>query len=154
MGEMTIDVELQAELEDAMRTRDRARLDVIRQIRTEAKVRASAPGFTGALDDELYRDVMSSYVKKMAKAKEEYEGLGERGAAMAEKLGFEIAYLQRWLPRVRDPEETRRLVREAITELGVDDPRQAGRVIGHLMKIHPGELDGSLVSALVREELE
>ena len=150
---MTIAEELQAELEDAMRTKDRARLDVIRQVRTEASIRASAPGFSGEIDDDLYQDVISSYVKKMGKARQEYEELGERGSEMAEKLAFEISYLDRWLPQVKDEEETRALVRDAIGELGVEDPKQAGQVIGHLMKAHPGELDGAVVNRLVREEL-
>ncbi|MFQ5968233.1 MAG: GatB/YqeY domain-containing protein [Acidimicrobiia bacterium] len=150
---MTIADELQAELEDAMRAKDRARLDVIRQVRTEASIRASAPGFFGEVDDDLYQEVISSYVKKMSKARAEYEALGEAGAEMAEKLAFEVSYLDRWLPQMQDEEETRALVRGAISELGVEDPKQAGRVIGHLMKAHPGELDGGLVNRLVREEL-
>jgi uncharacterized protein YqeY len=45
-------------------------------------------------------------------------------------------------------------VREAIEELGVTaDEKAAGRVTGHLMKQRGKDLDGALVSRVVREEL-
>jgi uncharacterized protein YqeY len=73
---------------------------------------------------------------------------------MAAKLGYEVEYLSRWLPRKLDTETTRSLVREAISELGVaGDEKAAGRVTGHLMKTRGADLDGGLVSRLVREEL-
>ena len=98
--------------------------------------------------------MIGSYVKKMEKTRQEYLELGERGEAMAAKLGFEVEYLSRWLPRKLDEEATRRLVREMIEELGVtSDEKAAGRVTGQLMKQHGKDLDGSLVSRVVREEL-
>jgi uncharacterized protein YqeY len=150
---MSIREELAEELRDAMRAKDAPRRDVIRQIETEIAVARSQPGFTGALDDDLYRQVIGSYVKKMSKTREEYLEIGERGEAMAEKLGYEVEYLSRWLPQKLDEEGTRGLVREAIEEMGVSDEKAAGQVTGHVMKQHGKDLDGALVSRIVREEL-
>lgn len=151
---MTIKEELASELKEAMRAKDGPRLDVIRQIETEVAVARSEPGFEGEVDDELYRQVIGSYVKKMDKSRQEYLDLGERGAAMAAKLGFEVEYLSLWLPRKLDEDATRALIREAITDLGVaGDERAAGRVTGHVMKGHGKDLDGGMVNRLVREEL-
>ncbi|MEX2651758.1 MAG: GatB/YqeY domain-containing protein [Acidimicrobiia bacterium] len=151
---MTIREELAEELKNAMRAQDGPRRDVIRQVETEVAVARSQPGFEGEVDDELYRSVIASYVRKMDKARNEYLEIGERGAAMAEKLGFEVEYLSRWLPSKLDEKATRDLVSSAITTLGVaGDEKAAGRVIGHLMKTHGKDLDGGLVNRLVREEL-
>jgi hypothetical protein len=150
---MSIREELAEELRDAMRAKDAPRRDVIRQIETEIAVARSQPGFTGALDDDFYRQVIGSYVKKMSKTREEYLEIGERGEAMAEKLGYEVEYLSRWLPQKLDEEGTRGLVREAIEEMGVSDEKAAGQVTGHVMKQHGKDLDGALVSRIVREEL-
>jgi uncharacterized protein YqeY len=151
---MTIREELAEELKNAMRAQDGPRRDVIRQVETEVAVARSQPGFEGEVDDELYRSVIASYVKKMDKARDEYLEIGERGAAMAEKLGFEVDYLSRWLPSKLDEKATRDLVSSAITTLGAaGDEKAAGRVIGHLMKTHGKDLDGGLVNRLVREEL-
>jgi uncharacterized protein YqeY len=151
---MSIREELAAELRDAIKSKDAPRRDVIRQVETEIAMAKSQPGFTGELDDDLYRQVIGSYVKKMDKTRQEYVEMGERGEAMAAKLAFEVEYLSRWLPQKLDEEATRNLVREAIDELGVaSDEKAAGRVTGHLMKQHGQDLDGSLVSRVVREEL-
>lgn len=151
---MTIQEQLTTELRDAMKAKDAPRRDVIRQVQTEVATARSAPDFTGEVDDAFYEKVIASYVKKMDKSREEYATLGERGEEMADKLAYEVEYLSRWLPSKLDEEATRRLVAEAIAELGVaGDEKAAGRVTGHLMKSHGPDVDGGLVNRLVREEL-
>jgi hypothetical protein len=149
---VTIKEQFAANLKEAMRAKDKAQVSVIRQIEAEVMVQAKAPGFDGEIDDDLYLATISSYVKKMKKARREFEAAGERGAEQAAKLTFEVDYLAQWLPAQVDDAATRQLVQAAIAELGVDDPKQAGRVMGHIMK-SGADLDGSLVNQLVREEL-
>jgi uncharacterized protein YqeY len=149
---MSIQNELTAELRDAMKVGDTARRNVIRQVETEVSVAKSAAGFKGTVDDDLYKKTIVGYVKKMEKARQEYEALGERGADQAAKLAYEVDYLSRWTPQLPGEEETRSIVKDAIAELGVDDPKMTGRVMGHIMKSGV-ELDGGLVNRLVREEL-
>lgn len=149
---MTIKEDLASELKDAIKSGDKRRSNVIRQVETEISLARSAPGFSGEVDDELYKSVIASYVKKMGKAQAEFEAAGERGADHAAKLAYEVEYLSRWLPRVAGEEETRAAVKAAIAELGADDPKMAGRVTGHIMKSQ-ADLDGGLVNRIVREEL-
>ncbi len=126
---------------------------MIREIETQVSRKCAEPGFDGRVDDDLYVDVMSSFAKKMNKAADEYDGLGARGLDMAAKLRWEVDYLSRWLPTKLSEEETREVVRAAIADLSVEDPKMAGRVVGHLMKTRGGDLDGALVNRIVREEL-
>jgi uncharacterized protein YqeY len=150
---MTIKDELAAELKDAMKAGDHRRREVVREIETQVSRKRSEPGFTGEVGDDLYKGIMSSFSKKMDKAATEYEGFGERGADMAAKLRWEVSYLSRWLPTKLSEEDTRTAVKAAIAELGVDDPKMAGRVVGHLMKSMGKDLDGGLVNRVVRKEL-
>ncbi len=152
---MTIQEELAAELRDAMKAKDARRRDVVRQIQTEVATAKSQPDFEGVVDDAFYQKVISSYVKKMDKSRAEYAEFGDRGQAMADKLAYEVDYLSRWLPKKLDEAGTRELVTAAIAELGVaGDEKAAGKVTGHLMKNRGGDLDGSLVNRIVREELQ
>jgi uncharacterized protein YqeY len=151
---MSIQEQLTEELRTAMKEKDQRRRDVIRQVQTEVATAKSQSDFSGEVDDTFYQSVIASYVKKMDKSREDYAEMGERGEAMAAKLAFEVDYLSQFLPEKLDEAETRSLVREAIDELGVSgDEKAAGRVTGHLMKTHGKDLDGALVSRLVREEL-
>ena len=86
---MTIEEQLIAAQTAAMKDGDRATLSAIRQVRSEVGLAKSAPGFTGKVDDELFIATISTYVKRMAKSKAEYETLGDRGVEQAEKLAFE-----------------------------------------------------------------
>lgn len=149
---MTIEEELAAELRDAMRGRDKPRLNVIRQVQTEVAVAKAAEGFAGDVGDDLYRTVIAGYVKKMNKARKEFEAAGDRGATRAAALAYEVEFLSRWLPRQLDEEATRALVRSTIAEIGAADAAATGQVIGAVMRSGE-ELDGSLVARLVREEL-
>jgi uncharacterized protein YqeY len=149
---MSIQEQLIADQRTAMKTGDRPTLNVIRQIQTEVSQAKSAPGFEGDVDDDLYVATIGTYVKRMDKARIEYEGFGGRGREQAEKLAFEIEYLSRFLPVTLGEEDTRAIVRRTIDEIGADDPKMAGRVIGAVMKSNDG-LDGSLVARLVGDEL-
>lgn len=151
---MSIMEELKAELVAAMKAGDTARRDAIRQAQTEIVTRAAADGGNrDNISDDIAQAAISGYVKKMAKALEEYRSLGERGAEQAAKLEAEVEYLSRWLPKTADENTTRQIVRDAIAELGVEgDQKAAGRVIGAIMKNRQG-LDGALVARLVAEEL-
>jgi hypothetical protein len=151
---MSIKDQLASELKDAMRAKDGPRRDVIRQIETEVSMARSQPDFEGEVDDALYQQVIASYVKKMDKSRIEYLEHGDRGAAMAGKLAFEVEYLKRWLPTKLDEAATRELVRAAIADMGAaGDEKAAGRVTGQMMKMHGKDLDGGLVNRVVREEL-
>lgn len=149
---MTIQEQLAAEQKAAMKNGDRATLNVIRQINSEISVAKAAPGFEGQVDDDLYLATIATYVKRMSKARSEYEALGERGREQAEKLSFEIDYLSAYLPQKLDEAATRALVDQAITDLGATNPKMTGQVIGAVMKSGE-EVDGALVARLVNEAL-
>lgn len=149
---MSIRVELAAELRDAIKSQDPLRRDAIRQVETEVRNVTSQPG-VGEATDDVYEVVIAAYVKKMAKARDEYREMGERGEAMADKLAFEVDYLSRWLPSKLGVAETTKLVRQTIEDMRVwDDPKAVGRVVGALMKTRD-DLDGALVNRLARQEL-
>lgn len=149
---MTIQEQLAAEQKAAMKSGDRSTLNVIRQIQSEVSVAKAAPGFDREVDDDLYLATIATYVKRMSKARSEYEALGERGREQAEKLAFEIDYLAAYLPQKLDEAATSDLVDQTIADLGATDPKMTGQVIGAVMKSGQ-DVDGTLVARLVNEAL-
>jgi len=142
--------DLSTALKEAMKAKDKPKLDAIRQVQTEIAKKKSEKG--EETTDELVLGVISSYVKKMAKAVDEYNSLGERGAEMAEKIQFEIDFLSQWLPEQLSEEDVEKLVDEVLAELGEVDMSQMGRIIGAVMAKGDG-IDGSIVSKIVKEKL-
>ena len=103
--------DLSAALKEAMKAKDKPKLDAIRQVQTEIAKKKSEKGEEAT--DELVLAVISSYVKKMTKAVEEYQTLGDRGTEMAEKIQFEIDFLSEWLPEQLSEEEVEKIISEA-----------------------------------------
>jgi uncharacterized protein YqeY len=149
---MSIKEQLTTEQHAAMKAGDKATVNVIRQIESEVALVRTAEGFSGQVDDALYRRTIEAYVKKMDKARREYEALGERGREQAEKLAFEIGFLSGYLPKKLDEAATRALVRSTMAELGVTDRRRQGELIGAVMRSGKA-VDGALVARLAAEEL-
>ena len=147
---MTISDDLSAALKEAMKAKDKPKLDAIRQIQTEVAKKKAEKGEEAT--DELVLGVISSYVKKMTKAVEEYQSLGDRGLEMAEKIQFEIDFLSGWLPEQLSEEEVVIIIDEVLAEIGDVDMSQMGKIIGFVMAKADG-LDGSVVSKLVREKI-
>ena len=147
---MAITDDLSAALKEAMKAKDKPKLDAIRQIQTEVAKKKAEKGEEAT--DELVLGVISSYVKKMTKAVEEYQSLGDRGVEMAEKIQFEIDFLSGWLPEQLSEEEVVTIIDEVLTEMGDVDMSQMGKIIGAVMAKADG-LDGSVVSKLVREKI-
>ena len=142
--------DLSAALKEAMKAKDKPKLDAIRQVQTEIAKKKSEKGEEAT--DELVLAVISSYVKKMTKAVEEYQTLGDRGTEMAEKIQFEIDFLSEWLPEQLSEEEVEKIVYAVLIEMGDIDISQMGKVIGAVMSKGDG-IDGSLVSKIVKSKL-
>ena len=142
--------ELSTSLKEAMKAKDKPKLEAIRQVQTEVAKKKAEKGEEAT--DELVLGVISSYVKKMTKAVEEYQSLGDRGVEMAEKIQFEIDFLSEWLPEQLSDQEVEKIIDEVLGELGEVDLSQMGKIIGAVMS-KSERIDGSVVSRLVKEKL-
>ncbi len=147
---MALADDLSSALKDAMKAKDKPKLDAIRQIQTEIAKKKAEKG--EEVNDDLVLGVISSYVKKMIKAVEEYQSLGDRGQEMAKKIQFEIDFLSTYLPEQLSNEEVEKIVDDVLSELGDVDISQMGRVIGAVMAKGDG-IDGSIVSKIVKDKL-
>ncbi len=146
---MTLEEDLRARLTAAMKAKDQRTLNVVRMLNTKVMERRTAPGFKGTVDDELVRDVIAAYKKSLEKAREEFAAAGERGASAIEELDWEIGFCAQFLPAQMGAEAVADAVKTAIAEMGVTDPKMAGRVVGAVMKKHKGQVDAALVKAAV-----
>lgn len=148
---MVLHEELGNRQKAAMKAKDEKVLNVIRMIRSRAKKQAVEKNIE--LDDALYLETIQSYVKQMKRAIVEYDEAGESGVEMAASLRFEVTYLLPFLPQLMGEEEVRKLVRDAIAEHGITNPKQAGRVVGLVMKDHKGQVEPAMVKGIAEEEL-
>src|SRR5256712_10379197 len=136
---MALEQQLTETLTQAIKGKDARTADVVRMIKSRLGERRTAKGFSGTVDDALVLDVIGVYRKQLQKALVEFEKVGERGAAHAAQLRFEIALCEGYLPKGLDEAAVRDLVRERLAGLGITDAKQVGRLVGDVMKTHKGQ---------------
>jgi uncharacterized protein YqeY len=151
---MALEQDLNERLTRAIKDKDMRTADAVRMLKSRLQERRTAKGFSGPVDDALVLDVIGSYRKQLQKALAEFEKLGERGAAQAAQLRFEIGVCEGYLPQGLGDDELRSLVKERIAALAIGDAKQVGRLVGDVMKTHKGLAEAADVKRIAEELLK
>jgi uncharacterized protein len=150
---MGLEQELNERLTRSIKAKDQPTADTLRMLKSRLQERRTAKGFSGQVDDALVLEVIGAYRKQLQKALPEFEKVGERGAAQAAQLRFEIALCEGYLPKGLDEAALRALVAERLQALGIADPKQVGRLVGDVMKTHKGQVEAGDVKRIAEELL-
>ncbi len=147
---MPLREQLEEDIRQAMRDRDRVRLEALRFLKSAVQAAEKTGG--ESLDDEG----MIQVITKQANDRRESIRMFEQGnrTDLVAKESAELAILEEYLPPQLGQEELAQLVRDAIAETGAVSPRDKGRVMGRLMPQVRGKADGGVVNMMVTEILE
>ncbi|MET0558214.1 MAG: GatB/YqeY domain-containing protein [Solirubrobacterales bacterium] len=141
---MTVLEQVQSDVREAMKARDRERAGALRLIVDVLQQDAK-------LGDGDEVAVLQRERKKRVEAAEAYEGAGRTEQATAER--FEAGLIEGYLPAQLSDEELAQMVEDAVAETGATEQRQMGQVMSALMPKLGGRADGKRVSAAVRQKL-
>jgi uncharacterized protein len=151
MSSPNLKAQLQADLHDAMRAREKVRAGTLRMVLT-AITNAEVSGTEAReLTDEDVRGVIAKEAKKRREAASAYEDAGRGELAAQEEAELEI--LETYLPAQLGDDELRAIVAEAVAETGANGMAQMGQVMRVAQGKVGGRADGGRVAALVRESL-
>ena len=147
---MTMRERIEADIRDAMRARDQARLDALRFLKSA--IQMSEKDQQKVLEDPAVTEIIA----KQAKDRRESIQMFEQGnrADLVAKESAELAILEQYLPPQLSLEELERLIRQVIDEVGAQTIRDKGRVMGRLMPQVRGVADGAQVNAQVDQLLQ
>ncbi len=140
---------IKAEIIVAMKAKDQLRLDTLRGLSAgftnELVAKKLKP--TDEVTDELALSVIRREVKKRKEAADAFRAGGR--AESAEKEEMERAILEAYLPAMMPFEEVRTMAGAKKAELGITDKKEAGKLMGALMKDLGGRADGGDVKSAV-----
>src|ERR1700748_3384214 len=138
---MTIQEEIDADLKDAMRSKDAERLSVLRMVKSALTNAAiEKRGATGGLADTEAVNVIRKQVKQRQDSIESFEKGGRPELAAKEKE--ELAVLNSYRPQQLSAEEVATAVRDTILELNASTKAQMGAVMKALQAKIGGRVDG------------
>ncbi len=141
---MAIVDQVQADLKDAMRAGEKARVGALRMILSELQ-KDSKEGS----DDELA--VLRRERKRRVEAAKAFRDGDRDDLATAEEAEAEL--IATYLPAELSDEELRAIVTQALADSGASSPKDMGMAMKSAMAVVGGRADGKRVSGLVKAAL-
>ena len=142
---------LQADLTEAIRSRDELTSGTIRMILAAIQVEEVAGKEARTLKDDEIIKVLSREAKKRREAAEAFEQGGRADKAAAERAEGEV--IATYLPEQLSEAELNQLITETIAAVCASGPSDMGKVMGALKAKVAGKADGAMVSSLVKAAL-
>ena len=146
---MTLKEKIKSDLKDAMKNSDSVVRGVLRLLISDIKNEEIAQKKELADDDVL--KIIKKGIKRHKEPIEQYKTGGREDLVEQEEKELEI--LERYMPEQMDEDEIRKIVIGAIKKSGATSASDFGKVMGMAMKEISGNVDGNVVSGIVKEEL-
>ncbi|CAM3106288.1 GatB/YqeY domain-containing protein [Sporolactobacillus spathodeae] len=137
------------DMKEAMKAREKARLSVIRMLKTSLHNESIKTG--NQLSDEEALAVLTRELKQRKDSLQEFENAGRHD--LVDEVSFEIAIVQSYLPEQLSEDDVQSIVDETISEVGAVSKADIGKVMKAIMPKVKGRADGSLINRLVRGKL-
>jgi len=135
---------------EAMRSRDRPRIEALRMLSAALKNDEIERGRTLSEDEEMA--VLRRQLKQREESAEAFRKAGRDEQAQNEETEAEI--VRGYLPAPLSEEEMRWIIDKAIEETGATSMRDMGAVMGRASALAGNQADGRRLSALARDRLQ
>ncbi len=139
------------DIKDAMKAKDKVRLETLRNIKKVFLEAKTAPGANDTLTDDAAMKIMQKLVKQGKDSAALYNEQGRADLAEAELA--QVAVIETYLPKQMSAEELEVALKAIIAEVGAEGPKDMGKVMGAATKKLAGLAEGRAINAKVKELL-
>lgn len=146
---MSLKERLQEETKNAMRSKDKLRLDALRLI--NAGIKQIEVDQRVTLSDADIVNLLNKMRKQRQESAKQY--LDAHRPELAEKENFEIDLINSFLPQPLSEAELAALIAKAIEETGAAGMQDMGKVMAILKVTTEGRADMALVGQLIKQKL-
>ena len=148
---MTLFDQISEDIKKAMLAKDKVALDALRGVKKEFLEVKTAKGGDGELHDDQAIRCMQKLCKQRKESAEMYAAAGR--TELAEEELAQMRVIEQYLPKQLSEEELVDRLKNIISELGAQGPKDMGKVMGTATKALAGLADGKIISAKVKELL-
>ncbi|MCR8873309.1 GatB/YqeY domain-containing protein [Phocaeicola barnesiae] len=139
------------DIKEAMKAKDKVRLETLRNIKKVFLEAKTAPGANDTLTDDMAVKIMQKLVKQGKDSAAVYEGQGRTDLAEGEMA--QVRIIETYLPKQLSAEELEAKLKEIIARVGATSGKDMGKVMGVASKELAGLAEGRAISAKVKELL-
>ena len=133
-----------------MLARDKDRLAALRDIKSKLLLEATSGGGSEVSDEVAIKICMKLYKQRM-ETYELYIAQGRQDLADEELVQAKV--IEAFLPKQMSEAEIQEAINQAIAELGIDGPKDMGKLMGFLSGKLAGKADGKVIASLVKATL-
>lgn len=133
-----------------MKSKDDAALRALRAIKAAILTAKTEKG-AGEMDEAKESQLVMKLAKQRKESIEIFEKQGRADLAQTEREELEV--LNTFLPKQMTEEELTPLIQKIISDLGVTDAKEMGKVMGAANKEFAGKADGGTISKIVKQLL-
>lgn len=143
--------QISEDIKKAMLAREKVRLEALRGIKKEFLEAKTAKGAGGELSDDTAIKILVKMVKQRKESAKIYEDNNRPELAQNELA--EAAVIEEYLPKQLSSEELEKEIKDIISEVGAEGPKDMGKVMGVATKKLAGKAEGKAISAMVKNIL-
>ena len=146
---MSIIDEIQHDLHEAMKKKEKEKTNALRNIIGKLKYKIIEKGEEITEQEEI--KVIQSLAKQRKDSIEMYKK-GDR-SDLVEIESTELSIINEYLPQALSEEEVKNLVKDSVEESGVQSIADLGKIMPIIMKKGAGRVNGKLAQQILREIL-
>ena len=139
------------DIKEAMKARDKVRLETLRNIKKVFLEAVTAPGANDVLEDADALKILQKLAKQGKEAAATFTQQARQDLADAELA--QVKVIEEYLPKALSVAEIEVKVKEIIAQTGASTMKDMGRVMGLASKQLAGLADGGAISAIVKRLL-
>ncbi len=139
------------DIKEAMKARDKVRLDTLRNIKKVFLEAKTAPGANDELTDEAAMKILQKLAKQGKESAATY--VQQNRQDLADDELAQVAVIENYLPKPLTDEEIEAAVKEIIAQTGASSIKEMGKVMGIASKQMAGKADGGKISQIVKKLL-
>ena len=139
------------DIKEAMKARDKVRLEALRNIKKVFIEAKTAPGANDTLEDAQALKILQKLAKQGHDSADLYTS--QNRPDLAEEEMAQVNVIESYLPKQMSEEEIEAVVKEIIAQTGAQSMKEMGKVRGIASKQLAGKADGKKISEIVKKLL-
>jgi uncharacterized protein YqeY len=146
---MSLKEQIKADIKDAMRAKETAKRDTLRNI--QAAIKQIEVDERIEVDDAGVEKILMKYAKQREDAMMQFKEAGRDD--LVTKDAAELALVMSYLPEPMDDNELESILREVITATGASSMKDMGKVMGAAKSAVGSRADGGRINQIVKKLL-
>lgn len=139
------------DIKEAMKARDKVRLEALRNIKKVFIEAKTAPGANDTLEDAQALKILQKLAKQGHDSADLYNS--QNRPDLVEEEMAQVNVIESYLPKQMSEEEIEAVVKEIIAQTGAQSMKEMGKVMGVASKQLAGKADGKKISEIVKKLL-